>query len=99
MDLLKQLGYESLDKQKEGTVTVLGAKDLEEGKVYVMAAVTEDVITEKSLKAGALVGQLGQMLGGGGGGQPNLATAGGRKPEKLKELFDQLPSIINEHLD
>jgi len=99
MDLLKQLGYESLDKQKEGTVTVLGAKDSEEGKVYVMAAVTEDIIKEKSLKAGALVGQLGQMLGGGGGGQPNLATAGGRKPEKLKELFDQLPSIINEHLD
>ncbi len=99
MDLLKQLGYESLDKQKEGTVTVLGAKDSEEGKVYVMAAVTEDIIKEKSLKAGALVGQLGQMLGGGGGGQPNLATAGGRNPEKLKELFDQLPSIINEHLD
>jgi alanyl-tRNA synthetase len=99
MDLLKQLGYESLDKQKEGTVTVLGAKDSEEGKVYVMAAVTEDLIKEKALKAGALVGELGQMLGGGGGGQPNLATAGGRKPEKLKELFDQLPSIINKHLD
>jgi alanyl-tRNA synthetase len=99
MDLLKQLGYESLDKQKEGTVTVLGAKDVEDGKVYVMAAVTEDLIKEKELKAGALVGELGQMLGGGGGGQPNLATAGGRKPEKLKELFDQLSSIINKHLD
>ncbi|MDZ7657759.1 alanine--tRNA ligase [Fodinibius sp.] len=99
MDLLKQLGYESLDKQQEGTVTVLGAKDSEEGKVYVMAAVTEDLIKQKELKAGALVGELGQMLGGGGGGQPNLATAGGRKPEKLKELFDQLPSIINKHLD
>ncbi|WP_445665806.1 alanine--tRNA ligase [Fodinibius sp. AD559] len=99
MDLLKQLGYESLDKQKEGTVTVLGAKDSEEGKVYVMAAVTDDLIKEKKLKAGALVGELGQMLGGGGGGQPNLATAGGRRPEKLKELFDQLPSIINKHLD
>ncbi len=99
MDLLKQLGYESLDKQKEGTITVLGAKDSDEGKVYVMAAVTEDLIKEKELKAGALVGELGQLLGGGGGGQPNLATAGGRKPEKLKELFDQLPSIINKHLD
>jgi len=99
MDLLKQLGYESLDKQKEGTVTVLGAKDSDEGKVYVMVAVTDDLIKEKKLKAGALVGELGQMLGGGGGGQPNLATAGGRKPEKLKELFDQLPSIISKHLD
>ncbi len=94
MDLLKQLGYESLEKSKKGTITVLGAKDPEEGKVYVMAAVTDDLISEKDLKAGALVGELGQMLGGGGGGQPNLATAGGRKPEKLNEIFDQLPSII-----
>ncbi len=99
MDLLKQLGYESLDKQKENTVTVLGAKDNEEGKVYVMAAVTQDLIEGKKLMAGSLVGELGQMLGGGGGGQPNLATAGGRKPEKLKEMFDKLPSIISEHLD
>ncbi|MEL7834038.1 alanine--tRNA ligase [Fodinibius sp. Rm-B-1B1-1] len=99
MDLLKQLGYESLDKQKENTITILGAKDSEEGKVYVMAAVTKDLIEGKDLKAGALVGELGQMLGGGGGGQPNLATAGGRKPEKLKEMFDKLPSIIGKHLD
>lgn len=99
IDLLKQLGYESLNKQQKGTVTVLGAKDSEEGKVYVMAAVTEDLTQEKDLKAGALVGELGQMLGGGGGGQPNLATAGGRKPEKLSELFDQLPSIVSKYLD
>lgn len=98
MDLLKQLGYESLEKSKKGTVTILGAKD-DEGKVYIAAAVTEDLIKEKGLKAGALVGELGQMLGGGGGGQPNLATAGGRKPEKLKEVFDQLPSVISKHLD
>lgn len=99
MDLLKQLGYESLEKSKEGTITVLGAKDSEEGKVYVMAAVTEDLIKEKDLKAGALVGELGQMLGGGGGGQPNLATAGGRNPQKLKEVFDKLPAIIKKRLD
>ena len=99
MDLLKQLGYESLDKQKKKTVTVLGAKDSDEEKVYVMAAVTDDLIRDKNIKAGALVGELGQMLGGGGGGQPNLATAGGRKPEKLKEMFDKLPSIIGKHID
>ncbi|TYP95672.1 alanyl-tRNA synthetase [Fodinibius salinus] len=98
MDLLKQLGYESLEKSNEATITVLGAKDQDEGKVYVAAAVTEDLIEGKDLQAGALVGELGQMLGGGGGGQPNLATAGGRKPEKLNELFDQLPSIITKHI-
>ena len=99
MDLLKQLGYESLEKSKKETITVLGAKDSDEGKVYIAAAITDDLIQGKGIKAGALVGELGQMLGGGGGGQPNLATAGGRNPEKLKQVFDQLDSIITKHLD
>jgi alanyl-tRNA synthetase len=99
MDLLKQLGYDALEKQKEATITVLGAKDESAGKVYLMATVTDDLISQKNLKAGALVGQLGNMLGGGGGGQPSLATAGGRKPEKLNEVFEKLPSIIQKALD
>lgn len=99
MDLLKQLGYEALEKSKKDTITVLGAKDQEEGKVYIAAAVTDDLIKEKDIKAGTLVGELGKMLGGGGGGQPNLATAGGRNPEKMKEMFDQLDKIITKHLN
>ncbi len=99
MDLLKQLGYESLEKQKEGTVTILGAKDTSEGKVYIAAAVTDDLIKEKGLKAGALVGELGKMLGGGGGGQPNLATAGGRKPEMLAEVLNQAKEVVLKHLN
>lgn len=99
MDLLKQLGYEALEKSKKETITVLGAKDQKQGKVYIAAAVTDDLIKEKDIKAGSLVGELGKMLGGGGGGQPNLATAGGRNPEKMKEMFDQLDKIITKHLN
>ncbi len=98
MDLLKQLGYESLDKSKKGTITVLGAKNKEEGKVYIVAAVTDDLIKEKNIKAGDLVGELGRILGGGGGGQPNLATAGGQKLEKLPDVFKKLPQIISSQL-
>ncbi|HET6527729.1 MAG TPA: DHHA1 domain-containing protein, partial [Balneolaceae bacterium] len=99
MDLLKQLGYESLEKSKKGTITVLGARDDEAGKVYIAAAVTDDVIKEKGIKAGTLVGELGKMLGGGGGGQPNLATAGGRNPEKLPEVLGQIESIVKKYLE
>src|SRR5699024_8830180 len=74
MDLLKQLGYGSVEKTRKGTITVLGGRDDEAGKVYIAAAVTDDLIKEKAIKAGELVGELGKMLGGGGGGQPNLAT-------------------------
>lgn len=98
MDLLKQLGYEALEKSKKGTITILGATDRKENKVYIVAAVTDDLIQEKEVKAGALVGEIGKMLGGGGGGQPNLATAGGRKPEKLKEVFDQLAKLVSKYI-
>jgi len=97
MNLLKQLGYESLEKQKERTVTILGSKDEQVGKVYLAAAVTEDLIKNDKLKANLLVGKLGKLLGGGGGGQPDLATAGGRNPEKLNEVFQKVKDIIAEH--
>ncbi|MDZ7692725.1 MAG: DHHA1 domain-containing protein [Balneolaceae bacterium] len=89
MDLLKQLGYESLEKNKKGTVTILGSRHEDEGKVYLAAAVTDDLIKGKGLKAGSLVGELGKMLGGGGGGQPSIATAGGRDTEKAIRGFNQ----------
>ena len=88
MNTLKQLGYDALDKSAKNTVIVLGSRDDEQGKVYLMAAVTDDLIAS-GIKAGALVGILARTVGGGGGGQPNLATAGGREPGKLHEVFDQ----------
>ncbi|HLR24791.1 MAG TPA: alanine--tRNA ligase, partial [Fodinibius sp.] len=98
MDLLKQLGYESLEKSKKRTVTVLAARAEQDGKVYIAATVTDDLISEEGIKAGNLVGKLGRMLGGGGGGQPDIATAGGRNPDKLNEMFTRLPEIINEEM-
>lgn len=98
MDMLKQLGYDALEKAINNTVTVLASKDEEEGKVYVMVAVTDDLIKENGLKAGALVGQLGRLVGGGGGGQPNLATAGGRQPEKLEEALSKVNEIISNSI-
>ena len=86
MNTLKQMGYDALEKKKEKSVIVLASSDKEEGKVFLMAAVSNDLIAE-GLKAGELVSELGRIVGGGGGGQPNLATAGGRKPEKIDDVF------------
>lgn len=98
MDLLKQLGYEALEKKPEGTITILGAKDKDAGKAYLVATVTDDLVDEKALKAGDLVRELGQKLGGGGGGQPTLATAGGSRPDKLDEVLSASSSIIQNKL-
>lgn len=98
MNSLKQLGYDALQKSSENSVIVLGSKQLDIGKVFLMVAVSDDLIKTKDLKAGALVGKLGRLVGGGGGGQPNLATAGGKNPEKLKDALSQVASIISESI-
>jgi len=94
-EMLKQLGYESLKRQPQACVTVLGSRDKEAQKVYLVATVTEDLIQQKGLKAGNIVGQLAKRLGGGGGGQANLATAGGRMPEKLTEVLNSVTEGLN----
>lgn len=94
MDTLKQIGYDSLKKRPESTVTLLGSSDQESGKVYLMAAVTSDLV-ERGIQAGAIVGRLGKIVGGGGGGQPGLATAGGRFPEKLPEAMREGKALLS----
>jgi alanyl-tRNA synthetase len=98
MNMLKQLGYEVLEKERKGTAAILGARDKEGRKAYLMAAISNDLIEEKGLNAGRIVGILGKKMGGGGGGQPGLATAGGNQPERLNEVFEEAESLINEQL-
>jgi alanyl-tRNA synthetase len=95
MDTLKQLGYNALNELGTNSVIVLGSRDISEGKVYLMVAVTADVIEQKGIKAGGLVGQLAKLVGGGGGGQANLATAGGKKPEDLPKVFSAIDELLN----
>ena len=95
MDTLKQLGYDSLQKKRENSVIVLASREPDEDKVYLMAAVTDDLVG-KGLKAGSLVSKLGKIVGGGGGGQPGLATAGGRFPDKIDDAFNAITEWIKE---
>ncbi len=68
-------------KQKLGSVIiVLGSAH--EGKVNLIAAVTKDLI-EKGYHAGKLIKEVASRCGGGGGGRPDMAQAGGKDPEKL----------------
>ncbi|MEH7119035.1 alanine--tRNA ligase [Neobacillus vireti] len=69
-------------KQKLGSaVIVLGSAN--DGKVNLIAAVTKDLI-EKGYHAGKLIKEVASRCGGGGGGRPDMAQAGGKDPEKLE---------------
>src|SRR5579875_1435556 len=68
-------------KQKLGSaVIVLGS--INEGRVNLIAAVTKDLI-EKGYHAGKLIKEVATKCGGGGGGRPDMAQAGGKDPAKL----------------
>ncbi len=86
MDTLRDVTEKFRDKLGAGGVAVLGATDPEGGKVYLAAAVADDVVG-RGVQAGKLVGALAKRVGGGGGGRPQLATAGGRQPENLPDAL------------
>ncbi len=63
---------------------VLGATG--EGRVHLLASVAPSIV-ERGVKAGDIVKAAAQITGGGGGGRPTMAQAGGRHPEKLPEAL------------
>jgi len=77
---LKTVAETLLQKLGEGAV-VLGSVS-EPEKVSLVAAFSKSV-NGKGLQAGKFVGTLAKLCGGGGGGRPNLAQAGGREPDQL----------------
>jgi alanyl-tRNA synthetase len=84
-------------RQKAGSAVVVIGWATEEGKVQLMAAVTDDLV-KKSLHAGKLVGQIAKVVGGGGGGKPTLAEAGGKDPAKLNEALALARKLVSEQL-
>jgi alanyl-tRNA synthetase len=63
-----------------------------DGKVNLVASVSKDLT--KRFQAGKLVQEIAKMVGGGGGGRPDLAQAGGKDPAKLDEALSIVPGLI-----
>jgi alanyl-tRNA synthetase len=74
-------------------VVVLGAAD-EEGKVAIVAGVTKDLTGR--VQAGKIVGAVAKLVGGSGGGRPDMAEAGGKDPAALDAALAAAPGIIGE---
>ena len=91
MDTLRVIGQQLRDRLGSASVGVLGTAFA--GKAYLVATVSDDLV-DKGLKAGRLVGLLAGRIGGGGGGRAELATAGGRRPEKLAEALGAASALL-----
>lgn len=97
MDMLRAQGQELRQRLKASSVGILGAKDPGGQKAYLVAVVTDDLLS-KGVNAGKIAGHFARQIGGGGGGRPELATAGGREPEKLGAVLKNAPESIRSVL-
>jgi alanyl-tRNA synthetase len=79
-----------LKKKAKSAAIVLAYE--EEGKVTLLAGVTDDLI--KKLKAGDIVKTIAPIVDGGGGGKPQMAQAGGKNPAKIDEALRKAAELI-----
>ena len=83
MNGLRNLGDQLIAKLGEGVVVLVSAKD---GKVSLVVMASNEAMS-KGAHAGNLVKELAVLVGGGGGGRPNMAQAGGKNPDGIDAVL------------
>ena len=90
MNGLRELGDQLKEKLGEGVVVLASDCD---GKVNLIAMVTEEVM-KKGAHAGNLIKGIAALVGGGGGGRPNMAQAGGKNPAGIPDAIAKVAEVL-----
>ena len=83
-EMLKTIANQ-LRSSSDDVVLVLGAAI--DGKASLLVMVSDKLVSEKNINAVVIIKEISAEINGGGGGQPFLATAGGKKPEGIKSAI------------
>ena len=94
MNELRELGDQFKEKLGEGVVVLASGN---EGKVSLMATVTNGAM-KQGVHAGNLVKAIAGLVGGGGGGRPNMAQAGGKNPAGIPDAIAQAKTALENML-
>jgi alanyl-tRNA synthetase len=94
-DTLRSMADWFRDAVPTGGVVVLGMV-ADGGKPQLLAAVTKDLTDQ--VHAGNLIKEIAQIIGGGGGGRPNMAQAGGKDADKLGDALVRAKEIVEQSL-
>lgn len=94
MNGLRDLGDQLKEKLGEGVVVLASVAG---GKVSLLAMVT-DQAQKAGAHAGNLIKGMAAIVGGGGGGRPNMAQAGGKNPAKIPEALEAAASILADQI-
>lgn len=91
---LRNLGDQMKEKLGEGVVVLASAK---EGKVTLLAMATDGAM-KQGVHAGNLIKEIASLVGGGGGGRPNMAQAGGKNPDGIESALTKAKEVIIHQL-
>ena len=94
MNGMRDLGDEA--KQKLGEAIVIFAAE-NGGKVNLMATATDSAVA-KGAHAGNLIKEIAKLVGGGGGGRPNMAQAGGKDPAGIEDALERAKEVAKEQV-
>jgi len=94
IDEIKRSGDKLLEQIGSGIGILFSSGD---DKPFAVIVLTDDLI-KNGLNAGKLAKEIGGFMGGGGGGKPHLATAGGRDKALVKNAIDQTQKLISRSL-
>lgn len=94
MNGLRELGDQMKEKLGEGVIVLASAVD---GKVSLMAMATEGAV-KQGAHAGNLIKGIASLVGGGGGGRPNMAQAGGKNPAGIDDAIGKVKEVLEAQL-
>lgn len=94
MNGLRNLGDQMKEKMGDGVIVIASAQG---GKVNLMAAVTDEA-QKKGAHAGNLIKAIAGLVGGGGGGRPGMAQAGGKNPEGIDSALAKVAEVVREQV-
>ena len=94
MNGLRNLGDELKEKLGEGVVVLAS---VQAGKVNLMATATNEAL-KAGAHAGNLINAIAGLVGGGGGGRPNMAQAGGKNPAGVDEALEKAAQVLDSQI-
>ncbi len=94
MNGLRDLGDQLKTKLGEGVIVLISDTD---GKVNMIAMATDEAV-KKGAHAGNLIKGIAALVGGGGGGKPNMAQAGGKNPAGIDAALAECDKVLSEQI-
>ena len=91
---LRNLG-DKLKNETNGGVVVLASVVDNKVNLLVMAG---DEAVKKGVHAGNIIKNIAKLVGGGGGGRPNMAQAGGTNPNGIDDAFELAKKVLEEQI-